>query len=66
LALAARQGENGGFARLRALGTARAELSASGVSRSGRIEMAKFEALAFTFGFIAAGLLTIAGQVQLV
>jgi hypothetical protein len=37
-----------------------------GFSRSGRIEMAKFEALAFTIGFIATGLLTIVAQVPLV
>jgi hypothetical protein len=35
-----------------------------GVDR--RSEMAKFEALAFTIGFIATGLLTVAGQLQLV
>jgi hypothetical protein len=34
--------------------------------RSGDKEMAKFEALAFTIGFIATGLLTIVAQVQIV
>jgi hypothetical protein len=58
--------ENGGFPRLRSLGTARAEQRAQGQTPSGRVEMDKFESFAFAIGFIACGLLTIAAQVSIV
>jgi hypothetical protein len=39
---------------------------ASGVPRSGRTTMEKFETFAFAIGFIVTGLLTIVAQVRLV
>lgn len=39
---------------------------ASGVPRSGRMTMEKFETFAFAIGFIVTGLLTVVAQVQLV
>jgi hypothetical protein len=57
--------ENGGFPRLRALGTARAEQGAQG-QPPGRADMEKFESFAFAIGFIATGLLTLVAQVAIV
>jgi hypothetical protein len=50
--------ENPEFPPLSAIGTAHAPPPASGISRSGRGTMEKFEALAFAVGFIATGFLT--------
>jgi hypothetical protein len=41
-------------------------MEAAGVTPPGRPRMDKFENLAFAIGFIAAGLLTIVGQVTIV
>src|ERR1051325_161106 len=57
----ARRRRNGGFPRLFRFGTTHAHSPAQAVScGSGRMEMAKFEALAFAVGFIVTGFLSFA------